>query len=129
MKDGFETLQWSAPIDVDAYVSGCPDSARVKGVIVHGMLRHLEKRGLQTPPGWGPFHTFKDYPLREHMKLTVEVAKLAFPNASIRQSLRELGWATFPAVRETLIGKVVFGAFDDPRSVFRAINKAYEIVG
>ena len=129
MKPGFETIDWTAPIDVEAYIAACPEGAKVKGVIVQGMLKHLEKLGKKPTVAHAAYHTFRDYSLREHMRLTVDVAKQAFPQKHLRESLRQLGWATFPAVRDTLIGKVVFGAFDDPRKVFRAIAKAYEVVG
>lgn len=129
MRVGFEQIDWAAPIDVAAYIAHCPAEARVKGVIVQGVLKHLERSGKSAPAGVGPFQTFKSYPLREHMQLTYDVARLAFPHEHPRESLRLLGQQTFAAVKDTLIGKVVFGAFDDPASVLRLSAKAYEIVG
>lgn len=129
MKPGFEKLDWSAPIDVAEYIAHCPAEATVKGVIVQGVLKHLERSGKSAPQGVGPFLTFKSYPLREHMQLTYDVARLAFPHRHARESLRLLGQQTFVAVKDTLIGKVVFGAMKDPASVLRLSSKAYEIVG
>jgi uncharacterized protein (TIGR02265 family) len=129
MKPGFEKIDWAAPLDVDAYVAHCPPEAKVKGVIVNGVLKRLETMGKPPPPGVGRYLAFKDYPLREHMKITADVAQLAFPHEHLRESLRRLGHETFPAVKETLIGKVVFAAWDKPESVFKLSAKAYEIVG
>ena len=126
---GFEAIDWSAPLDVDAYVEHCPADATVKGIVMTSVLKHATKRGLSLPPGLGPFHTFKAYPLREHMRLTVDIAKLVFPTRPLRQALREFGWTTFPAMRDTLIGKVVFGSVEEPVVIYRRVNKAYEITG
>lgn len=129
MKPGFEKIDWSAPLDIEAYVAHCPPEAKVRGMIVNGVLKRLEKQGKPPPPGIGRYLTFKDYPLREHMRITAEVARLAFPHEHLRESLRLLGHETFGTVKETLIGKVVFAAWDNPLSVFKLSAKAYEIVG
>jgi hypothetical protein len=128
-RPGFEPIDWTAPIDVDEYINACPPENKVKGVIVLSIMKQLTRKGIKPPAGMGPYQSFKDYSLREHMKITVDVAKMGFPNQSLRESLRQLGWETFPAVKETLLGKVVFGAFDDPKMIFKFINKSYEIVG
>ena len=129
MKPGFVELDWAAPIDVDAYVEHCPADAKVKGIIMTSVLKQVERRGAKVPPGIGPFHTFKDYSLRDHMRLVVDVAKIVFPHKSLRESLRQLGRQSFPALRETLIGKVVFGSVEEPVVIYRRVNKAYEITG
>ncbi len=129
LKPGFEKIDWTAPLDLEAYLAHCPAEAKVKGMIVNGVLKRLQKMGKQPPPNVGTYLTFKDYPLRDHMRITVDVAKAAFPHQHLRESLRLLGHGTFGDVKETLIGKVVFAAWDNPQSVFKLSAKAYEIVG
>jgi uncharacterized protein (TIGR02265 family) len=127
---GFVKIDTKAPMDVDAYLAHCPEDATVKGVILNGILKKMEKRGVKAPPSFGPFHAFKTYPLREHMKLTVEAAKLTFPRETLREALRQLGQTTYPEVLDTLIGKVVFGALGkDPGAILKLSSKAYQIIG
>lgn len=130
VKPGYEKIDWTAPLDVDAYIAHCPPEAKVKGMIVNGILKRLEKQGKKPPIDvGGPYLTFKDYPLRDHMAITAKVAQLAYPSPHLRESLRGLGRETYQVVKDTLIGKVVFAAWDNPQSVFKLSSKAYEIVG
>ena len=127
---GFVKVDMRAPLDVDAYLAHCPAEATVKGMILTGVLKKLEKRGVKVPAHFGPFQPFKTYPLRDHMRLTVEAAQLAFPTLPVREALRQLGNTTYPEVLETLIGKVVFGALGkDPGAILKLSAKAYAIVG
>ena len=59
MKPGFHAVDWSAPFDVEKYVAACPETAMVKGVIIHGVLKHLETKGLPKPAGVGKFLTLQ----------------------------------------------------------------------
>jgi uncharacterized protein (TIGR02265 family) len=126
---GFVPVDWSAPFDPVAHIAACPAEFTIKGVIAHGVVRRLE-RGGYAPAGRYSFQTFKDYPLREHLELVVDAARLMHPDQPLREALRRLGRVAYDDVLETLIGRVVFGVLGKNfPGIVRLSAKAYEIVG
>jgi uncharacterized protein (TIGR02265 family) len=100
---------WNAPLDVHAYIGRVPKHATGKGMFLAQLQKEVQSRGLELPTR-EKFYAFRDYPLPLAMELIVEAAKLLHPGLSLREGIRRLAWSSYDVFRETMIGRVVFGA-------------------
>ncbi len=101
-----------AALLVDGYATACPADATGKGFYFSSFLREAASNG-QHLDGYGPYREFKDYPLKEGIRLVAECARRLYPDEPIREAIRRIGWTVFPTLLSTMIGKVVFGALGD----------------
>lgn len=125
---GFEVPDWNAPVDVDAQLEQTPSDVVVKGMYFEGLLREAAKRDVEAAPGHPKYRAFKDYPLRELMKLELDLVPKFFPEASLREGLRRLGWLAYPILIDSMIGKIIFGVLgDDIAKVFKVSAKGYAV--
>lgn len=116
-----------AALVVDMYHSACPAEATGKGFYFSAFLREAVGSG-QHLDGYGPYREFKDYPLREGIRLIAECARRLYPDEPIREAIRRIGWTVFPTLLSTMIGKVVFGALgDNIPAVVRMSPRGYEV--
>ena len=86
----FVAPDWNAPLDVEAAVALCPETAIIKGFLSQALVDAAAQDGTAR----GPYVAFSDYSLREHMRLLVESARSRFPDAPLRIGLRRFGRAT-----------------------------------
>lgn len=122
---GFVEPPWDVELDPQLYFDDTPSEALVKGMYPKGLIDQLNARGTPAE-GYGRFRAFKDYPLVDYMRLEVDAARLMFPDVSLREGLRRVGWTAYPILRESLIGKVIFGAFGDSvGGIVKLASKAY----
>ena len=79
----------------------------MKGMYVETLLSMLKRRGAALPTDKRYF-SFKDYPLRELMRLMVDALEVLYPDISPREAMIALGRLAFPTFTSTTIGKVIF---------------------
>jgi len=99
----------------------------MKGMYVETLLSMLKRRGAALPTDKRYF-SFKDYPLRELMRLMVDALEVLYPDISPREAMIALGRLAFPTFTSTTIGKVIFSVAGN--SWVRALNlvtKAYGV--
>lgn len=125
--EGFSRPDFDAPLDVEAHVALAPGDLMIRGMLMEGMQRRLEKTGLLGERR--RYLAFKAYPIEEQLRALAEVASKLDPT-SVRRGMRELGRMAFPSVLETMAGRVVLGVLGkEPEPIFRACGKAFELVG
>jgi len=131
--DSNESLETPEPqletekAELEAWISETPPEATVKGMYVEPLLSMLKRRGAPSPTDKRYF-AFKDYPLRELMRLMVDAIGVLYPELSPREGMIALGRLAFPTLTSTTIGKVIFSVAGN--SWVRALNlvtKAYEV--
>lgn len=113
--------------ELEDWISETPADATVKGMYVDTLLSMLKRRGAALPTDKRYF-SFKDYPLRELMRLMVDAVEVLYPDNSPREGMIALGRLAFPTLTSTTIGKVIFSVAGN--SWVRALNlvtKAYEV--
>src|SRR6185369_8606397 len=113
--------------ELEDWISETPPEAAVKGMYVEALLSLLKRRGAAMPTDKRYF-SFKDYPLRELMRLMVDAVEVLHPDVSPREGMIALGRLAFPTFTSTTIGKVIFSVAGN--SWVRALNlvtKAYEV--
>lgn len=125
--EGFSLPDFSAPLDARELELPLPEGATVKGFFFQRALRELDARGLPHE-GDRRYTMFKDYPLDAYRRLLLESAALLHPGLPRREALRRLGQLAYPALADTMIGRVIFGAFgEDIASVMKAAAKGYKV--
>jgi uncharacterized protein (TIGR02265 family) len=123
----FVAPDWSAPLDVAAYLDSTPRSARIKGMFPQAVADAARGRGLSLPSARDRYLPFADVPVTEFATLLVEAAQSFFPDSPLRGALRELGRSAFPVLIQTMVGKVVLSTAADMPSALHAAAKAYVV--
>lgn len=128
-QEDFVEPVWTEPLDVDTLIAATPEEAMAKGMFFMGPIEMVYK-ATGEKPGRDRYIPFKDYPVREHMKVLVECAQGCYPNRPLRQALRELGGEAFPAFAESMLGKVIYSvAGRSWDAAFRLAGKSYDVAG
>jgi uncharacterized protein (TIGR02265 family) len=123
----FVAPDWSAPLDVAAYISAMPRTARIKGMFPAAVAEGARARGLTLPSARERYLPFSDIPQSEFAILLVEAASTFFPDAPLRGALRELGRSAYPVFVQSMVGRVVLSTAADMPSALAAAAKAYAV--
>jgi uncharacterized protein (TIGR02265 family) len=107
---GFRAPELTAPLDVREALARVPKRATGKGMFVAQLFGELDRRGIARPTD-ERFVPFADYPLPRLMALNVDIARLLYPRVPDREALRRVAWRSFGIFSESLVGRVLFGAF------------------
>lgn len=109
MRSGYELPVFTTPLDVAAQRDRIVPTATVKGMFPAAVVGAMEAKSPGSSSSIAPvrFLPFRDYPLREYVDLLAFAAPVAFPNATLREGLRRLGWGAHFALRQTIVGKVL----------------------
>lgn len=121
---GFLDIDWDAPFELSQYVEVVPSGATIKGLFFTDLAKQVQKAGktLRLPEDYA---AFKDYPLREYMKVCIDAAQAVHPTTTTRRALGKLGRSVFPTFVGTLSGKVLMGVMgNDLVSIMKVMNKA-----
>lgn len=113
--------------ELDEWIEETPATATLKGMFVDSFLKSVEKAGYQRPTTTR-FISFKDYSLRDFMRMLVDAACATSPNLPPREGLRLLGQNVYPTLAGTTIGGVLFSvAGRNFKTALTVARKAYEI--
>ncbi|HSC89865.1 MAG TPA: DUF2378 family protein [Polyangiaceae bacterium] len=113
--------------DLESWIEETPRTATVKGMYMDSFLSIVERCGAPRPTD-KRFFTFKDYPLRDCMRMTLDSVCIIYPDISPREGLIRIGRHVYPTLSNTTIGKVLFSVAG--RSWERTLNlcrKAWEV--
>lgn len=130
----FTAPPFDAPIALEAYVRDCPPEATTLGTFFQYVYASLGVRSRSdieaaceglTTRRWV---AFKQYPLRDFIRLAHNTARLAHSAVSRGEGLRRLGRMAYPAFASTMAGRVVLFAFGDKlEDVLDAGPKSYRL--
>ena len=102
--EGFAPVDWSAPLDPDAYLSACPPDAEIRGMFSAALCKLASEHGVKLTTT--RFVGFKLYPLRDHMQLLVDAAPQIYPGVGLREAMRRFGGHAMGVLGDTMIGRV-----------------------
>src|SRR3954451_12500208 len=85
-----------------------PATNTVKGMYVSGIIEALAQRDT-APREERRYHAFKDYPLRDYMRLCLDAAVTLYPSRLPKDGLRALGQLAIPTFAQSISGAVVMG--------------------
>jgi uncharacterized protein (TIGR02265 family) len=123
----FQLPDFEVPLDLETRLDEAPEDGRVKGMFFQSILEQVAAAGASYPTEQRYFG-FKDYPLRDFLRILGEAAPLAHPGESPREALRRVGRQVYPTFVQSMVGKVLFGMVgDDFSAALSLAGKAYRI--
>ena len=120
----FHEPDFRAPLDVAARIAEVPAQNTTKGMFFEQLARAARPYGLG---GDARYVTFRDYPLRDFMRLMADYGSARYPALPPREALRRVGWEAFPTLMSSVAGRVIFAfAGREVRSALRLAPDAYK---
>jgi uncharacterized protein (TIGR02265 family) len=120
----FHAVDLRAPIDIDARIAETPAETTTKGMFFEPLARSARKLGVACEPRYVPF---RDYPLRDFMRLVSDYGRARYPDVTLREALRRAGWEAFPALMSSVAGRVTFAfAGRDVQAALRLAPQGYK---
>jgi uncharacterized protein (TIGR02265 family) len=121
----FAEVDLQAPLDVEARIDATPLTATVKGMFIEPLARSARQSGIACEPR---YLAFREYPLRDFMRLLASCARTRHPGVPTRQAFRRLGRDAFPALTSSVAGRVIFTfAHGDARGALRLAPEGYKL--
>ena len=123
----FGPVPWTAPLDAEAEIAAISAQVTIRGVFVSPLADLVRKAG--RAPAWlrPRYFPHENYPLSEHARLLVDVARMSAPQLNLRRALYKLGRLAVGAYLESLVGRVTLGSTDDPEVMLSAIAQGYRL--
>jgi uncharacterized protein (TIGR02265 family) len=120
----FHEPDLQAPLDVEARIAETPLTATVKGMFVEPLARSARQAGVACEARYLPF---REYPLRDFMRLLASCAQTHHPTVPTREAFRQLGRDAFPALMGSVAGRVIFTfAHGNARGALRLAPEGYK---
>jgi uncharacterized protein (TIGR02265 family) len=101
----FAELDMKAALDVDARIRDTPSEKQTKGMFLEQLARAARAVGGASPTR---YVTFRDYPLREFMRLMADTAALRHPGLPLREAFRRVGSDAFSTLMNSVPGRVLY---------------------
>lgn len=113
-----------APLDTAALIAEVPAHCTTKGMFFEQIARPARSCGVDCQ---ARYVAFRDYPLRDYMRLIADYGAARHPGMPVREALRRVGWEAFPTLMSSVAGRVIFAfAGRDVRSALRLAPDAYK---
>lgn len=120
----FRETDFRSPIDVEGRILDTPIAATAKGMFFEQLARSARKSGLACEARYVPF---RDYSLRDFMRLLANYADKRFPDVPPREGMRRVGWEAYAALMNSVAGRVLFTfARGDAQAALRLAPQAYK---
>jgi uncharacterized protein (TIGR02265 family) len=128
--EGFEKPDFLAPLDLEAFILACPADAQIKGLFFNSLIGLAKRHSPGDAPLLASKIAFKNYPAAEWAQVAHDCARATFPDQPIREGLRRVGRAAYPAFRTSMVGRAILSlAVGDLKAALRLVPRAYGVVG
>lgn len=112
------------PLDVEARIAATPLEKRTKGMFLEKLAREARQVGVAPE---GRYMSFRDYPLRDFMRLLADYAPARYPGVPLREAFRQAGGEAFSTLMESVAGRALLVlARSDLRSALRLAPEGYK---
>ena len=118
----WQPIDWNAPMDPQAYFAITPPGLGVRGMFFQDLYKLI---GEEPPTR---FVAFKNYPLEDWMRLMLHGCEVLYPDQSLREGLRRLGYKGFESFATSSLGKVYFAFSRDFVSAARSVGRAFGLI-
>jgi uncharacterized protein (TIGR02265 family) len=120
----FLPVDTETALDVEARIRDTPLDKQTKGMFFEQMAREARNAGVACEPR---YVTFRDYPLRNFMRLQADYAPIRYPGVPLREAIRRMGSEAFPTLMNSIPGRLLFVlARGDFRAALRLAPEAYK---
>lgn len=104
-----------------------PATNTVKGMYVSGIVEALASRELE-PREQRRYQAFKDYSLRDYMRLCLDASVTLYPSRTPKEGLRSLGQLAIPTFAQSISGAVIMGTVGRSWELaLRCVSRGYQI--
>lgn len=115
---------FEVPLLPQQLIANVPKGAVVKGMFFENLARGARRFKVACE---GRYTAFRDYSMTSYMELVIAYARARYPHAALREAVRRIGWEAYPALMESIAGKVLFAvAGRDLRAALTVVPRAYE---
>jgi uncharacterized protein (TIGR02265 family) len=121
---GFEHFDWEAPLDLRERLANAPDDVFVKGMFFEQVRETIGEDAAEAIDPGGRYQGFRGYPIRRWLTFLADAARISAPDRTLRAALFELGQPTYPRLKQSLIGRVIF-TFTSFEASLRVAKAAY----
>jgi len=107
------SLQFSVPtfledIQLKDRLAAVPEGTFTRGMVLQSTVEQTVKRaGVRPESARDRYFPFKSYPVAEYMRLLVEASRLAYPDLTPAEGLRQQGFLAYDTVRSSSLGRIV----------------------
>jgi uncharacterized protein (TIGR02265 family) len=133
-QDEFSAPDFTGPLDLPAHLAATPVDESCKGFFFTGVVDLVRKlrpgRDDELLDGvvGRRWVAFRDYPLRDNLRLLSNAVGILYPRLAGRDAMRRMGWLAHPFFAESIVGKVVYGLLgSDPDALIASGPRAYEL--
>src|SRR5262245_22846202 len=96
------------PIDLEAFRSGVPSNARIRGHFANQTAAHVEKVCPEAIPDFIKLHpervpALRSIAFRDFLPIVYDVARLAYPETPVAEGIRRVGRAAYDTVLRSLL--------------------------
>lgn len=121
----FREVDLRSPLDVEARIASTPPDATAKGMFFEQVARAVRPLGVRCEPR---YVAFRDYPLRDFMRLLGGAARVCYPARPTREAFRQMGRDAFATLMSSVAGRVMFSfaSLGDAPSALRLAPQAYK---
>lgn len=116
---------WRSLLDIEGCLEAIPATATMTGMFLAATAKLGRDHGHEIPAARDRYVAFQPYPLREHCRILVEVARALFPRHSVREGLRRIGRGAPHVLMQSTVGRVVLGSAEGPTATMEAMAKSY----
>lgn len=134
MTGEFEKPDFDAVVSLDAFLRDCPPDATTLGTFFQYVVASLgvrSKADIDAATEGLPqtrWVAFKQYPLRDFMRLAFNTARIGHSSVSRGEGLRRLGRMAYPSFAGTMAGRVVLFAFGEKlENILDAAPRSYKL--
>ncbi len=125
MEEAWTDPDWLAPLDEGACLRAIPESATMTGMFLDAVAKLGRERGHAVPSARPRYVPFQPYPLVEHCRILLDVARALYPKHSLREALRRLGRGAPHVLLGSTVGRVVLGSVEGPHATLEAMARSY----
>jgi uncharacterized protein (TIGR02265 family) len=118
---------WGSALDEAACIRSIPKDATMTGMFLESAVSLARDRGHTIRAARPRYVAFQQYPLEEHCRILLEVARAVYPNATIREALRKLGRGAPHVLLQSTVGRVVLGSVEGPIATIEAMARSYAL--
>jgi len=120
----FLPVDMRAALDIQARIRETPLDNQTKGIFLEQMARAARSAGV---PCEQRYVAFRDYPLRDFMRLLADYAPARHAHVSVREAFRRVGSEAFTTLMNSVPGRVLYVlARGDVHSALRLAPEAYK---
>ncbi len=119
---------WGAPLDPEAVIARLPAEAAMRGMFLTAVVERARLQGKTLPSARDRYLPFEPYPLWEHCRLLVELARAVWPDQPLRQGLRRIGRGAAKALVGSTLGRVTVGSAEGVQHVLHQMAKSFTVI-